>query len=85
MNIVKDKKLVDFFETMDFKPEDIREIGQEEYRVKSAYGPGDFRVLPNGNIENSWAGFYGHEEKVCYVEELEKTSMGYEVVSFYMI
>jgi len=78
------KVLLELFINRAYVVKDIYETGENTFRVKSAYGPGDFTVLPNGLIENSWAGFIGHEEKVCYIEHLDPTK-DYEVVYEEMI
>ena len=33
-------------------------------RIDSAYGPGDFRFLEDGTLEQSFASFYGVDEKI---------------------
>ena len=72
------------FSARKFSIDDIREVSPGVFRVKSAYGPGDFRVLSNGLVENSWAGFIGREDKVCYVEHLDP-KQDYKVVYEEMI
>ena len=69
MNLPKELKRL--FSARGYQLEDIRETSPGTFRVKSAYGPGDFRVLPNGLIENAHAGFIGREDKVCYIEHYD--------------
>jgi len=76
--------LVALFEKRGYDMNDIRETSDYTYRVKSAYGPGDFRVMKNGLIENTKAGFIGREDKVCYVKHLDPKN-DYEVVYEEMI
>jgi hypothetical protein len=45
---------------------------REDYiRMRSAYGPGDFRFIGENEVENSKAGFIGREDKVCYVKTFD--------------
>ena len=71
------------FEKRGYDFNEIREIDPGIFRVKSAYGPGDFKVLNSGMIGNSRVEFIGHEEKVCKTKIIDPVTM--EVVDEYII
>jgi hypothetical protein len=70
------QKLLDLFKRREYDMEEIQETHDRTYRVRSAYGPGDFTLLKNGRIEQAYAGFIGREDKVTYVKEYEEAENG---------
>ena len=78
------KVLQDYFNRCNFNPAEIRSSGYGSFRVKSAYGPGDFSVRKDGLIENNKAGFIGQEEKVCYITIIDPAK-DFTVVDEYII
>jgi len=78
------EQIIELFKIRGYSLEDVSEVSEGVFRVRSAYGPGDFKLLSSGLIEQSYAGFIGREEKVCYVKLLDPEN-NFEVIYEEMI